>query len=444
MVGPMGNTKAQELRAQILDLVEEYQRIREDRAPFIPGQSMVRYAGRVFGPPELRNATDAVLDFWLTAGRFSEEFEGRLADYLGVSDVMMVNSGSSANLVAVSTLTSPLLGERRLRPGDEVITAAAAFPTTVAPIVQNRLIPVFVDVDLGGYNALPDRIAQAIGPRTRAIILAHTLGNPWDVARIQGLAKQHGLWLIEDNCDALGSRFQGKLTGSFGDLATFSFYPAHHITTGEGGAVATNDETLARAARSIRDWGRDCYCAGGENNTCGRRFSQQLGTLPVGYDHKYVYSHIGYNLKATDIQAAIGCSQMDRLDGFTAARKRNHAFLSEALRPYGDRLILPKATAGADPSWFAFVLTVAPKAGFSREQILAYLQTRKVETRNLFSGNLLRHPGFLDIEHRVVGDLQNSDRITSDTFFIGVYPGLTEPELHYVVEVFKDFMAGKR
>jgi CDP-6-deoxy-D-xylo-4-hexulose-3-dehydrase len=437
----MGNTKAQELRAQILDLVEEYQRVREDRSPFVPGQSTVRYAGRVFGPPELRNATDAVLDFWLTAGRFSEQFEGRLADYLGVSDVMMVNSGSSANLVAVTTLTSPLLGERRLRPGDEVITAAAAFPTTVAPIVQNRLIPVFVDVELGTYNALPDRIAQAIGPRTRAIILAHTLGNPWDVARIQGLAKQHGLWLIEDNCDALGSRFGGKLTGAFGDLATFSFYPAHHITTGEGGAVATSDETLARAARSIRDWGRDCYCAGGENNTCGRRFSQQLGTLPVGYDHKYVYSHVGYNLKATDIQAAIGCSQMDRLDGFTAARKRNHAFLSEALRPYGERLILPKATQGADPSWFAFVLTVAPKAGFSREEILAYLQTRKVETRNLFSGNLLRHPGFLDIEHRVVGDLQNSDRITSDTFFIGVYPGLTEPELHYVADVFKDFMA---
>jgi CDP-6-deoxy-D-xylo-4-hexulose-3-dehydrase len=437
----MGNTKAEEIRARILDLVEEYQRIREDRVPFVPGQSTVRYAGRVFGPPELRKATDAVLDFWLTAGRFSEEFEGRLADYLGVSDVLMVNSGSSANLVAVTTLTSPLLGERRLRPGDEVITAAAAFPTTVAPIVQNRLVPVFVDVDIGGYNALPDRIAEAIGPRTRAIVLAHTLGNPWNVARIQALAKQHGLWLIEDNCDALGSRFQGRLTGTFGDLATFSFYPAHHITTGEGGAVATSDETLARAARSIRDWGRDCYCAGGENNTCGRRFSQQLGTLPVGYDHKYVYSHIGYNLKATDIQAAIGCAQMDRLDGFTAARKRNHSFLGEALRAYGDRLILPKATEGADPSWFAFVLTVAPNAGFSREEILAHLQARKVETRNLFSGNLLRHPGFHDIEHRVVGDLRNSDRITSDTFFIGVYPGLTEPELHYVADVFKDFVA---
>jgi CDP-6-deoxy-D-xylo-4-hexulose-3-dehydrase len=437
----MSNSTAQELRARILDLVEEYQRVRGEGAPFVPGESTVRYAGRVFGPAELRNAADAVLDFWLTAGRFSEEFEGRLADYLGVSDVLMVNSGSSANLVAVTTLTSPLLGDRRLRPGDEVITAAAAFPTTVAPIVQNRLVPVFVDVDIGGYNALPDRVAEAIGPRTRAIILAHTLGNPWDVARIKGLAKQHGLWLIEDNCDALGSRYQGQLTGTFGDLATFSFYPAHHITTGEGGAVATSDETLARAARSIRDWGRDCYCAGGENNTCGRRFSQQLGTLPAGYDHKYVYSHIGYNLKATDIQAAIGCSQMDRLDGFTAARKRNHAFLSEALRPYGDRLVLHKATEGADPSWFAFVLTVAPGAGFSREQILAHLQTRKVETRNLFSGNLLRHPGFCDIEHRVVGDLRNSDRITSDTFFIGVYPGLTEPELHYVAEVFKDFMA---
>ena len=439
MVGRMSNT--QELRARILDLVEEYQRSREDHAPFVPGQSMVRYAGRVFGPPELRNAADAVLDFWLTAGRFSQDFEGRLAEYLGLSDVLMVNSGSSANLVAVTTLTSPKLGARQLRPGDEVITTAAAFPTTVAPIVQNRLIPVFVDVDIGGYNALPERVAEAIGPRTRAIILAHTLGNPWDVARIQGLAKQHGLWLIEDNCDALGSRYQGRLTGTFGDLATFSFYPAHHITTGEGGAVATNDENLAKVARSIRDWGRDCYCAGGENNTCGRRFSQQLGSLPVGYDHKYVYSHIGYNLKATDIQAAIGCAQMDRLDGFTAARKRNHAFLSQALAGYGDRLVLPKATAGSDPSWFAFVLTVAQGAGFSRDQLLAHLQTSKVETRNLFSGNLLRHPGFCDIEHRVVGDLRNADRITSDTFFIGVYPGLTVPELEYVVDVFKGFMA---
>jgi CDP-6-deoxy-D-xylo-4-hexulose-3-dehydrase len=437
----MSDSKVQEIRAQILDLVEEYQRLRGERAPFVPGESMVRYAGRVFGPPELRNATDAVLDFWLTAGRFSEEFEGRLGEFLGLSDVMLVNSGSSANLVAVSALTSPLLGDRRLKPGDEVITVAAGFPTTVAPIVQNRLIPVFVDVDLGGYNALPDRVAEAIGPRTRAIVLAHTLGNPWNLGRIAALAKQHNLWLIEDNCDALGSRFGGKLTGTFGDLATFSFYPAHHITMGEGGAVATNNETLARAARSIRDWGRDCYCAGGENNTCGRRFSQQLGTLPVGYDHKYVYSHIGYNLKATDIQAAIGCSQMDRLDGFTAARKRNHAFLSEALRPYGDRLILPTATEGADPSWFAFVITVGKDAGFTREKILAYLQTRKVETRNLFSGNLLRHPGFLNIEHRVVGDLQNTDRITSDTFFIGVYPGLTQAELDYVASVFKDFMA---
>ena len=435
----MSNT--QELRARILDLVEEYQRSREDHTPFVPGQSMVRYAGRVFGPPELRNAADAVLDFWLTAGRFSQDFEARLADYLGLSDVLMVNSGSSANLVAVTTLTSPKLGARQLRPGDEVITTAAAFPTTVAPIVQNRLVPVFVDVDIGGYNALPERVAEAIGPRTRAIILAHTLGNPWNVARIQGLAKQHGLWLIEDNCDALGSRYQGRLTGTFGDLATFSFYPAHHITTGEGGAVATNDENLAKVARSIRDWGRDCYCAGGENNTCGRRFSQQLGSLPSGYDHKYVYSHIGYNLKATDIQAAIGCAQMDRLDGFTAARKRNHAFLSQALAGYGDRLVLPKATEGADPSWFAFVLTVAQGAGFSRDELLAHLQTRKIETRNLFSGNLLRHPGFCDIEHRVVGDLRNADRITSDTFFIGVYPGLTVPELEYVVDVFKGFMA---
>lgn len=436
----MSERKVQEIRSRILDLVEEYQRLRGERAPFVPGDSVVRYAGRVFGPPELRHAVDAVLDFWLTAGRFSEEFESRLAEYLGVSDVMMVNSGSSANLVAVSALTSPLLGNQRLKPGDEVITVAAGFPTTVAPIVQNRLVPVFVDVDLGGYNALPDRVAEAIGPRTGAIVLAHTLGNPWNLGRIGELARQHDLWLVEDNCDALGSRFGGKLTGTFGDLATFSFYPAHHITTGEGGAVATSNETLARAARSIRDWGRDCYCSGGENNTCGRRFSQQLGTLPAGYDHKYVYSHIGYNLKATDIQAAIGCAQLDRLDGFTSARKRNHAFISEALRPYADRLILHRATEGADPSWFAFVITVEKNAGFTREELLTYLQGRKVETRNLFSGNLLRHPGFMNIEHRVVGDLLNTDRITSDSFFIGVYPGLSQAELDYVASVFKDFM----
>jgi CDP-6-deoxy-D-xylo-4-hexulose-3-dehydrase len=317
MVGPWAIPKAEEIRARILDLVEEYQRIREDRAPFVPGQSTVRYAGRVFGPPELRNAADAVLDFWLTAGRFSEEFEGRLADYLGVSDVLMVNSGSSANLVAVTTLTSPLLGERRLRPGDEVITAAAAFPTTVAPIVQNRLVPVFVDVDIGSYNALPDRIAEAIGPRTRAIVSGAHPGQSLERGAHPGPGQATRPVADRGQLRCLGLALPGPPDRNLRRPGHVFVLPAHHITTGEGGAVATNDEILARAARSIRDWGRDCYCAGGENNTCGRRFSQQLGTLPVGYDHKYVYSHIGYNLKATDIQAAIGCAQMDRLDGFT-------------------------------------------------------------------------------------------------------------------------------
>jgi CDP-6-deoxy-D-xylo-4-hexulose-3-dehydrase len=439
-VDTVSNPDPVELRRRILGLVEEYQRLRGAGAPFVPGKSVVRYAGRVFGAEELCLATEAVLDFWLTAGRFTDEFEQGLAKYLGMSDVLMVNSGSSANLIALTTLTSPKLGERRLQPGDEVITVAAGFPTTVAPIIQNRLVPVFVDVDIaGGYNALPERVAQAVGPKTRAIMLAHTLGNPWDVDALRDIARDHDLWLVEDNCDALGSTYRGKKTGAFGDISSFSFYPAHHITTGEGGAVATNDEDLAKIARSYRDWGRDCYCAGGENNTCGRRFTQQFGTLPYGYDHKYVYSHVGYNLKATDIQAAIGCAQLRRLDGFVDARKRHHAMLLEALSPYRDRLVLPSPTPGSDPAWFAFVISVAEGAGFTRAQLLHHLEERRIETRNLFSGNLLRHPGFADIEHRVVGGLTNTDAITARSFFIGVYPGLTDEEVHYMGQAFRDF-----
>lgn len=437
----MSKSELEALRQEILAKVEQFETLRARDAKFVPGQSTVRYAGRVFGSAEVRNAADAVLDFWLTAGRFSEEFEQRLADYLGVEAVLMVNSGSSANLLAVTALTSPKLGDRRLKAGDEIITVAAGFPTTVAPILQNGLVPVFVDVDLGGYNALPERVAAAIGPKTRAIMLAHTLGNPWDLGAIAKLARDKGLWLVEDNCDALGSTYAGKKTATFGDLATLSFYPAHHITTGEGGAVVCSTDELRRIVLSLRDWGRDCYCAGGENNTCGRRFSQQFGTLPVGYDHKYVYSHIGYNLKATDIQAAIGCSQLDRLDGFVEARKRNHAVLSKGLARHADRLILPRATPNSDPSWFAFVITVRPDAGFTREDLVRHLFEKKVETRNLFSGNLLRHPGFLDIPHRVVGDLKNTDEITARTFFVGVYPGLGEAELAYMIEAFDQFFA---
>jgi len=437
----MSTTELKALRTEILAKVAAFERARAKNKHFVPGESMVHYAGRVFGPEELCLATDAVLDFWLTAGRFTEQFEQRLAEYLGVEAVLMVNSGSSANLLAVTALTSPKLGDRQLKPGDEVITVAAGFPTTVAPLVQNGLVPVFVDVGLGDYNALAERVAAAVGKKTRAIILAHTLGNPWDLDAIAAVAKKHALWLIEDNCDALGTTYKGKKTGTFGDLATLSFYPAHHITTGEGGAVVCSNDELRRIVLSLRDWGRDCYCAGGENNTCGRRFAQQFGTLPLGYDHKYVYSHIGYNLKATDLQAAIGCAQLDRLDGFVAARKKNHAYLSKALARFGDRLILHTATAGSDPSWFAYVITVGEKAGFSREELVKHLTEHKVETRNVFSGNLLRHPGFAHIKHRVHGDLVNSDVVTTRSFFVGVYPGLGETELGYMVEQFASFMA---
>lgn len=431
------------LRREILEKVALYQEQRSASQRFVPGESFVRYAGRVFGPEELCLATDAVLDFWLTSGRFTQEFESRLADYLDVGDALMVNSGSSANLLAVATLTSPKLGDRRLKPGDEVITVAAGFPTTVAPMTLYGLVPVFVDVDLGGYNALPEQVAAAVGPRTRAIMLAHTLGNPWDVDAIMDVARAHDLWVIEDNCDALGSEFNGKRTGGFGHLATHSFYPAHHMTTGEGGALVTDSDELARIAQSMRDWGRDCYCAAGENNTCGRRFSQQFGTLPFGYDHKYVYSHVGFNLKATDIQAAIGCAQFDRIDGFGEARRRNHAFLTRELSRWEDRLILPEATPGSDPSWFGFVLTVREGAGFTRAELVNHIESRRGETRNVFSGNLLRHPGFANIEHRVLGDLSNSDRVTTDSFFIGVYPGLEQAELDYMVECFDAFFEAR-
>lgn len=431
-------------RRQILELVGRYHRERHGDAPFDPEHDPVRYAGRVFGAEELQYLVDASLDFYLTASRFTEEFEAGMADYLDVSDALLVNSGSSANLVALTALTSPKLGERRLKPGDEVITVAAGFPSTVAPIVQNGLVPVFVDVSLGDYNADPDQLRAAVSGKTRAIMLAHTLGVPYDLDTVMELVEEHDLWFVEDNCDALGSTHRGQLTGTFGHLAALSFYPAHHITTGEGGMVVTNDEDLARIARSVRDWGRDCYCVGGENNTCGKRFSQQFGSLPYGYDHKYVYSHLGYNLKATDMQAAIGCAQLARLDGFVAARKRNHARLFEALRPYEDRLLLSVAPPHTDPSWFCFVITVREDAGFTRNELTGFLEANRIETRNLFSGNLLRHPAFESIERRVVGDLANTDAVMERTFFVGCYPGIDEARLEYMVEVFGRFMAGER
>ena len=362
----------EQLRAQILELVEEYYRERFANRTFKAGTDMVHYAGRVFDADELVKLIDSSLDFFLTASRYSDQFESEFAEYVGLSNAFIVNSGSSANLIAVTSLTSPKLGERRLQPGDEVVTVAAGFPTTVAPIVQNQLVPVFVDVNLGDYTAIPARLKEAIGPKTHAIALAHTMGVPFDLDTVMQLAKAHNLWVVEDNCDALGAHYRGQLTGTFGDISTISFYPAHQITMGEGGAVLTGNDVLGRIARSLRDWGRDCYCAGGENNTCGKRFSQQFGTLPYGYDHKYVYSHIGYNLKVTDMQAAVGVAQFHKLENFVARRKENFQKIYALLKPYEDRLILPKATPNSDPSWFGFVITVRGDTGFSRNDLTAF------------------------------------------------------------------------
>ena len=431
-------------RRLILAQIPAFYQSQHGAATFQPGTSVLHYAGRIFDENEITKLVDASLDFFLTTNRYAEQFESEFAEYFGVSDALLVNSGSSANLVALTALTSPKLGDRRLKPGDEVITVAAGFPSTVAPMVQNQLVPVFVDVNLGDYTAIAERLAAAVGPKTRAIMMAHTMGVPFDLDAVMALVKQHDLWLIEDNCDALGSSYRGQLTGTFGHLATVSFYPAHHITMGEGGCVLTNDTTLAQIARSLRDWGRDCYCAGGESNTCGKRFSQQFGTLPYGYDHKYVYSHLGYNLKVTDMQAAVGCAQFAKLDQFVAQRKANFQKLTALLAPYQDRLVLPQATAHADPSWFGFVITVRPDAGFTRNEITRYLEANRIETRNLFAGNLLRHPAFAEITHRVVGDLTNTDIITNNTFFIGVYPGIGETHLDYIQHVFAQFMQGER
>ena len=437
-------SRATALREQIDALVRQYHREQFSNRTFNPDTDLVHYAGRVFDAEELSNLVDASLDFFLTANRYADRFEADFADYLGVSEALLVNSGSSANLVALTTLTSPKLGDRRLKPGDEVVTVAAGFPTTVAPILQNNLVPVFVDVNLSDYTAIPDQLREAVGPRTRAIMMAHTLGVPFDLDVVGDLAKKHDLWVIEDNCDALGSRYRGRLTGTFGDLGTMSFYPAHHITMGEGGCVVTNDERLARIARSYRDWGRDCYCAGGENNTCGTRFSQQFGTLPAGYDHKYVYSHVGYNLKLTDMQAAIGCAQLAKLDGFIAARRANFEWLLGILRPYEDRLVLPRATAHSEPSWFGLIITVRENAGFTRADIVRFLEANRVETRSLFAGNLLRHPAFQGIPHRIVRDLVNTDMVMNNTFFVGVYPGLDSPRLDHMASAFTRFMSGER
>jgi CDP-6-deoxy-D-xylo-4-hexulose-3-dehydrase len=431
---------AAELRADILERVGCFHEAAFPERAFAAGETAVPCAGRTFDQDELMHLVDSALDFWLTAGRYAARFEREFARFVGVRHAVLCNSGSSANLLAVAALTSPKLAERRLRPGDEVITVAAGFPTTVFPIVQHGLVPVFVDVDLVTYNANPDRIEQAIRPRTRAIILAHTLGNPFDLDRVLALARRHNLWLIEDNCDALGSTWRGRPTGSFGDLATSSFYPAHHITMGEGGSVLTNSPLLKTIVESFRDWGRDCWCATGCDNTCGKRFEWQLGELPHGYDHKYTYTHAGYNLKLTDMQAAVGVAQLRKLPAFIEARKRNWELLREALAGLEDFLILPRATEHADPSWFGFAMTLRDDAPFTRNELVEFLESRRIATRLLFAGNLARQPVFREVEYRISGDLANTDAIMHRTFWVGVYPGLSEPMISWIADSIRGFI----
>jgi CDP-6-deoxy-D-xylo-4-hexulose-3-dehydrase len=429
-------------REQIRALVAAHYRQAHANQPFVPGQTRVNYGGRVYDERELIAAVEAVLDFWLTVGPRTESFERELAHLLGLRHALVVNSGSSANLVALTTLRSRRL-ERPLEPGDEVITPAAAFPTTVAPIIQNSLIPVFVDCQLGTYNLDPEQLEPALSERTRAIVLAHTLGNPADMEQVMAFAHAHDLYVVEDACDALGSTYDGQSVGTFGDLATLSFYPAHHITTGEGGAVVTNDPRLARIAQSVRDWGRDCRCDHNSpsEGACGRRFEWQIPGLDEPYDHRYLYVEIGYNLKMTDVQAAIGLAQLEKLPGFIAARKRNFARLYEGLRPYEETLILPLWSTRADPSWFAFPITVRAGAPFSRHDLTAFLEEHNVETRLLFAGNVMRQPGYRGAPHRTVGDLPNSDQVLRSTFFIGVYPGLDDVRIYYMLNTFADFFA---
>ena len=441
---------AEALRAQILALVAEYYAAAFGPREFIPGKTPVPVSGRVFDATDLQYLVEAGLDFWLTTGRFAAQFEREFAQVFGLRHAMLVNSGSSANLLALSCLTSPQLplpptgsgAGGALRPGDEVITVAAGFPTTVNPIYQNRLTPVFVDVTIPTYNVDVTQLEQALSAHTRAVILAHTLGNPFDLSAVKAFVEKHDLWLIEDCCDAVGATYQGQSVGTFGDLATTSFYPAHHITMGEGGCVLTDDPKLKKLVESFRDWGRDCWCDPGKDNTCGKRFDWQLGDLPYGYDHKYTYSHIGYNLKATDMQAAVGVAQLRKLPSFIEARRRNFQTLWEGLRELEEFFIPPQATPGSQPSWFGFPLAVRPEAPFTREQVVRHLEAHKIGTRLLFGGNLVRQPAYQDLPHRVVGDLSNSDFVMNRVFWIGVYPGLSPEMLGYMIETLRTFCRG--
>lgn len=431
--------KEKELRDEILEKVKEYCKLFHGEKEFTAGETKIPFAGRIYDEDEMVNLVDSSLDFWLTSGRYAEEFESEFAEYMEQSYSLLVNSGSSANLVALSTLTSPKLGEKRLKHGDEVITVAAGFPTTVNPIIQNGLIPVFVDVEIGTYNIKVDELEKALSEKTKAIMIAHTLGNPFDLDGVVDFCKKHGLFLIEDCCDAVGSRYNGEMVGTFGDLSTTSFYPAHHMTMGEGGAVLTNNPIYYRLAVSFRDWGRDCYCDPGSDNTCGKRFKMQFGSLPYGYDHKYVYGHIGYNLKVTDMQAAVGMAQLKKLPNFVEKRKENFNKLWDGLSVFQNYLILPVATKNSDPSWFGFPITVKENDKFTKNEIVEYLENNKIMTRQLFAGNMTRQPAYQDIECRIIGNLENTDYIMNNTFFIGVYPGINDMKIDYIVGVFKRF-----
>ena len=428
-----------EIRNEIFSKIIELYKLRSDMAPFSAGSSQINYAGRIYDEHEMIALVDASLDFWLTTGRYAEQFEKDLAQFLGMKFCLLTNSGSSANLLAVSALTSPKLGEKRLKPGDEVVTTACGFPTTLNPILQNNLVPVFLDVNPGTYNIQADQIEDAISEKTKAIIIPHTLGNPADLDTITHLAEKYDLWFIEDNCDALGSKYRGKFTGTFGHISTCSFYPAHHITMGEGGAVLTNDPLLKKIIASFRDWGRDCWCDPGIDNSCHNRFGWKSGELPAGYDHKYIYSHIGYNLKLTDMQAAIGVEQLKKLPQFIKQRNENFNSFYQAFKKFEKFIVLPEPNSGSEPSWFGFPILVKENAPFSRNDIVQYLETNRIATRMLFGGNLTKQPAYIGIKCRMPGPLTNTDRVMTNLFWIGVYPGIDVVRRNYVIEVFNDF-----
>ena len=431
-------------RKEIFKKVAAYHKRFHQKPAFRAGETFINYGGRVYDEKEMINLTDTALDFWLTSGRYCAEFEKRLGAYLGVKHVSLVNSGSSANLIAFMALTSPKLGARRIKPGDEVITVAAGFPTTVTPVIQYGAVPVFVDVELPSCNINCSLLGKALSKKTRAVMLAHTLGNPFNIKAIKDFCTKHKLWLIEDNCDALGSRYGGKYTGTFGDIGTSSFYPPHHMTMGEGGAVYTNDPQLKQVADSFRGWGRDCWCRSGKDNTCNKRFTRQFGELPRGYDHKYVFSHFGYNLKATEMQAAVGLAQLEKFPVFAKARRKNWAYLRKTLGKYSAKLVLPEPEPKSDPCWFGFLITVKENAGFTRDELVAHLEKNKIQTRMLFAGNLIKHPCFDEMRragkgYRAVGGLPVTDKIMNNSFWIGVYPGMTGEALRYIAEVFGSF-----